>query len=401
VNVIVIGAGLAGLAAADELQRGGAEVLVLEARDRVGGRVWSVPFGAATIERGAEFILPGNTALTKTAARLGLRLHRKGTLYGHRTPAGGRPPVTADAVRAAAELLSGAPAADGETLASLLARSQLEPGVAEAIRARLEVSCGYPATDLSAQVLREGGAAFGDFDTHTVAGGNGRLAAALAAAIGEDRIRLSAPATQVRWTAGEVTIATEGDRVRADAAVVAVPASVLGAVAFTPSLTPRTAAAVHSVRYGQAAKLFVGLRAPAEPSATLSVPQRFWCYTQLGPDGRPAPFVAAFAGTAASLDRLAVASGPGRWLDALAALRPDLELDLDAVALSTWAADPWVRGAYTAPAAGSPLIDPDLSRPVGPLAFAGEHTAGALHATMEGALRSGIRAARDLLDRLA
>jgi monoamine oxidase len=56
-EVIVIGAGFAGLAAATELADRGVDVLVLEARDRVGGRVWSDRAGCAVIERGAEFVL--------------------------------------------------------------------------------------------------------------------------------------------------------------------------------------------------------------------------------------------------------------------------------------------------------------------------------------------------------
>ena len=86
-KVIVVGAGFAGLAAADELWLAGADVEVFEARDRVGGRVWSVPFAGATAERGAEFILPHDTELTELARRLELRLVRKGTLYGNREPA--------------------------------------------------------------------------------------------------------------------------------------------------------------------------------------------------------------------------------------------------------------------------------------------------------------------------
>jgi monoamine oxidase len=403
VRVVIIGAGLAGLAAADALHRAGAEVQVVEARDRVGGRVWSVPFGASVVERGAEFVLPGNTVLTAAAARLGLPLVRKGTLYGNRTPAGepspvSAGPVSAGAMAAAAGRLASLPTDPGETLASALARAGLDAGLAEAISARLEVSCAHPAGDLEAGVLREAGSAFGDFDTHTVAGGNDRLAEALAAAIGRERLRLSAPVTGVRWTAGGATIVLDGGHeVDADAAILAVPASVMAGIAFAPALPPAKAAALRAVRYGQAAKLFVGLRAPAEPSATLSVPGRFWCYTQLGADGRPAPFVGAFAGTTGALERLGVASGPERWLDALAALRPDLELDRDRVALSTWAGDPWVHGAYAAQSAAAPLDEAELSRRVGPLAFAGEHTAGAWHGTMEGALRSGIRAADDLL----
>jgi monoamine oxidase len=401
VRAVIIGAGLAGLAAADALRRAGSEVLVLEARGRVGGRVWSAPFATGVVERGAEFILPGNTMVTAAAARHGLTLIRKGTRYGNRTPVTGGSPVTADEVLAAAERLARFPVSDDEAVVAAVGRADLPPATAEVICARLEVSAGHPAGDLAAGVLGEGGSAFGDFDTHTVAGGNDRLATALGASIGAKRIRLSAPVSIVRWApGGGVTVVTEdGATFDADAAVVAVPASVIGRVTFAPPLPAAKAAALHGVRYGQAAKLFVGLRAAAAPSATLSVPDRFWCYTQLGADGEPAPFVAAFAGTAAALGRLDVASGPRRWIEALAALRPDLALDEGAVGLSTWSDDPWVRGAYAAPSPGAPLDGPELAARVGPLAFAGEHTAGPWHGTMEGALRSGLRAADELLTR--
>ena len=88
-RVIIVGAGFAGLAAADALARGGVEVSVFEARDRVGGRVWSVPFAGGVAERGAEFILPHDSTVIGLAERLGLALVRKGTLYGNREPRGG------------------------------------------------------------------------------------------------------------------------------------------------------------------------------------------------------------------------------------------------------------------------------------------------------------------------
>src|SRR5438093_6188556 len=87
-RVVVVGAGLAGLAAADALRAGGIEVTVLEARNRIGGRVWSVPFAGGVAERGAEFILPQNTAVESLAARFGLPLVRKGTPYGRRKARG-------------------------------------------------------------------------------------------------------------------------------------------------------------------------------------------------------------------------------------------------------------------------------------------------------------------------
>ena len=99
-GVVVVGAGLAGLAAADALLTAGMDVTVLEARDRVGGRVWSVPFAGGIVERGAEFVLPCNTAIEALAARFGLRLAPKGTPYGRREPRGAEavPPADLEAV---------------------------------------------------------------------------------------------------------------------------------------------------------------------------------------------------------------------------------------------------------------------------------------------------------------
>ena len=154
---------------------------------------------------------------------------------------------------------------------------------------------------------------------------------------------------------------------------------------------------MRSVRYGQAAKLFVRLSSPAPPSATMSVPGRFWCWTQLSADGAPTPFVASFAGTPGALEELSVRSGPERWVAALKGLRPDLALDPEDALVSTWEDDPWARGAYSADSATSPIDTEAVSHRVGPLAFAGEHTAGEWHALMEGALRSGERAAGQLL----
>ncbi len=393
----MIGAGLAGLAAADELDRTGVDVEVFEARDRVGGRVWSVPFAGATVERGAEFILPHDRDLIATAQRLGLALVRKGTLYGNREPRGGEPVSQAQVVEAIDQIRAMS-AVQGETVYGALTRARIGSGVADAIAARLEVSCAYGADDLDASVLREGAGAFGDFDTHTVEGGNDRIARTLAAGL-DGAVHLSRPVWEVHWSDSRVRVFAGDSEATADAGVVAVPASVIDTIEFDPPLPAARITAQRSVRYGQAAKLFVALRTPAPPSATLSVPGRFWCYTQLGADGEPLPFLAAFAGSSPAVDALEVQRGPDRWLEALARLRPDLELEPDGALVSTWERDPWVRGAYSARSAAAPIEDPELRRPLGHLAFAGEHTAGRWHGLMEGALRSGKRAARDLLTR--
>jgi monoamine oxidase len=374
VTCAVVGAGFAGLAAADALSRAGVEVTVFEARNRVGGRVHSGRLeNGAVVELGAEFVLPPHEVLRETAARLDLSLYEKGTLYGDREP---RPPVPRDALLTGIARL--ADAREG-TVSSALAGLGLEPAVSEALAARVEISTAYSADDQPASVLAVSGAAFGDFPSHGVAGGNQRIAEELARSL---RIELEAPVRRVAWSERSVRV-HERDF---GACVIAVPATV--EIAFEPPLPEWKQRAITSVRYGDAAKLFFPLAEPAEPSAVLSVPNRFWAYTQRAPDGSPLPVLAAFAGTRAGVDRVT----PSAVRD----LRPDLVFATGQPVLSTWHDDPWVRGAYSARSIDSPLDDRALAEPVGPLAFAGEHTAGEWHALMEGALRSGLRAAQQV-----
>ena len=272
------------------------------------------------------------------------------------------------------------------TVANALEGLRLPPAVRDALTARVEISTAYPASDQAASVLADSGTAFGDFPSHGIAGGNQRLATALARDL---RVNVNAAVHRVTWTEHGIRV-HDADF---DACVVAVPASVMDTVEFDPPLPERTQRALDGVRYGDAAKLFARLTAPAEPSATLSVPHRFWAYTQLAPNGSPLPILAAFAGTRDGVHALTA--------QAVRELRPDLTFSDDEPLLSTWHDDPWVRAAYSARSVASPLDDAALAEPVGPLAFAGEHTAGEWHALMEGALRSGLRAADDVARRVA
>jgi monoamine oxidase len=395
VKVVVIGAGLAGLTAADELGRARADVEVFEASERVGGRVWSVPFAElGVIERGAEFVLPGAEELVGLATRFGLELRAKGSCYGSREPRGGEPTSVAELVDAI-ESLDGHLSPEA-TVTSALRDYGVRPAVAEALRSRVEISCTYTADDLGASELTAATSHFGDFETHTVHGGNMRLADCLANAL-KRPVHLGAPVTRVVRTDSGIHVSSPGGEASADAAVVAVPARVMEHIAFDPPLGPEKQTA--TLRYGHAAKLFVRLERAAPPSATQSVPGRFWCYTQLDRDGRPLPILGALAGTEEALAALAVDNGPERWLDAIEQLRPDLRLDRSTALLCTWHDQPWIRALQLARSLARPMDDEALARPVGRLAFAGEHTAGPVwHGTMEGAVRSGRRAAAQVLE---
>jgi monoamine oxidase len=71
-DVVIAGAGLAGLSAARALDAAGVSVLVVEARDRVGGRTWSAPVGGATFDLGGQWIGPGQPRMYRLATDLGL-----------------------------------------------------------------------------------------------------------------------------------------------------------------------------------------------------------------------------------------------------------------------------------------------------------------------------------------
>ena len=391
-RAVVVGAGLAGLVAADELARGGVEVVVLEARSRVGGRVWSreLPNGAV-VEMGAEFILPGNTAIRELVDRFGLGLWDKGMRYGQRDPRGGlavTPQELADAVEVVGRELPEAP--PDQTAREFLEGLEIAPGARDALLARTEISSANSADEVAVRDL--GGIAHVDSEpAPSIAGGNQRLPLAIASELGA-AVRLSTPVQRIVWGGDGVRI---GADLEADACVVAVPASVLGRIEFEPALPPERSEPLAAVRYGEAAKLFVPLHTAAPPSAVMSVPERYWAWTATGAGDAPQPVVSAFAGSPGALAGLGVDAGPEHWLGSLGWLRPDLELRPEGALLSTWSDDPWVRAAYST---SPPTELAEASQtPLGPLAFAGEHLGGEFAPLMEGANRSGRAAARGLL----
>jgi monoamine oxidase len=112
---------------------------------------------------------------------------------------------------------------------------------------------------------------------------------------------------------------------------------------------------------------------------------------------------AGFAGLLATTVAGTVTGGFGRrptvtWVVQVAALRPELATDPAGALLTTWNDDPWSGESYSADTVTVAAGDEDLlAAPVGRVHFAGEHTAGAWSGLMEGALRSGERAAREVL----
>jgi monoamine oxidase len=312
--------------------------------------------------------------------------------YGDRQPRGGigvEPAALDEALRLIAETLPSV--AVGTSAGALLDVLPLDPGAAEAIRARLEVSSAASADAVEATAL-SGLAAHSNDICPSIAGGNERLPLALVDALGPV-VHLSSPVERIGWGDGPVVVSGGGAELEVDRVVLAVPAGVIGRIAFDPPLPESLRAAYAAVEYGHAAKLFVPLVADAVPSAVLSVPERYWTWTATGQNGVQ-PVVNAFAGSAPALVRLSLDEGPHTWAESLARLRPDLALALDEAVLSTWDDDPWVCAAYssTAPA-------PAAWSPAGPFHACGEHTHDTSRALMDGALASGIRAANEIISR--
>ncbi|WP_137818930.1 NAD(P)/FAD-dependent oxidoreductase [Pseudomonas sp. 2FG] len=397
-RVIVVGAGFAGLAAADELQRRGAEVQVLEARQRVGGRVWSQPFAGAIVERGAEFVLAEHRVLLGLCKRFGLPLADKGLDFGNRQPRGGLGVSQGDYQAGVAALdaaLKSARPAPGLSVQRFLAGVPMHEGAREAITARLEVTNGATADQLDARTLGQDASDFASYPSYTLVGGNDGLAKALAATL--HKLQLNCAVQRIERTAAGYSVATPTRSWQADAVVVSVPASVLAQIAFNPGLPAAQRSLIPRLQYGQAAKLFIALSQPAPPSAVVSVAERFWTGTGTGAQAAALPYCVSFAGSMAALDRLGVDQGPATWVAAVQRLRPDLKLDTRSVLLSTWHDDPWARGVYCYEPVGLSRYEMQaLGSPIDKLVFCGEHTAGDYFGYMEGALRSGYAAAKAL-----
>jgi monoamine oxidase len=186
--------------------------------------------------------------------------------------------------------------------------------------------------------------------------------------------------------------------VAAEAAIVAVPMAVLRRLPISPPVPAGQRAAWERSGLAHNAKLHMPLSRPAAATAVQSVPGRFWAWTAADATGQVQPVLHAFAGTEQGLATLGVAHGPAAWAAVAAALVPELDTNPAGALLTTWNDDPWAGESYSADIVTALPGDPGiLAAPSGRVHFAGEHTAGDAAGLMEGALRSGERAAREIL----
>jgi monoamine oxidase len=401
-GAVVVGAGLAGLSAAVALHDAGLPVTVLEARERVGGRVWSVTLDNGEIaELGAEWIMAGDEVLLDLAGRFGVPPVEAGVDYSLRDARG---PNAASVAEQEAHLVAADEARAGigdaeaasMTLGAFLDAVPGSRAQRSTLRMRLQ---GTSAADLDRVTLRitDGERTFapGAGVYHRLGPGNQELAVAMAAALPE--VRLGERVDALEHDAGGVTVRTATGEVHAGAAVVAVPVTVVPRLRFRPALPEELLTALRELPMGVASKLAVATADRPSRRAVQSTELPMWCWAANGSDGRPRRCLASFAGSPSAQEILRTADGdPQLWMARLRALNPDLTF-VGEPRLHAWAADPLTSGAYSAWDDRSWERMDLFSRIEGRVAFAGEHTAGPEHyATMEGALRSGVRAAEQV-----
>lgn len=401
-HIAVVGGGFAGLAAAFELLNLGYAVTVLEARQRVGGRVWSTKLSnGAIVELGGEWISSGDHTVIKLAKRLDLSLVKVGVDFKIRDVVNGLS-VSPDDQRKTLQVATETLAAMDETriAQSTLGEFMDDLIVSEAqralLRSRLQVSFG---TDLHNVALRM----LGDYslgetrDYYRVVTGNQSLAKAMATQLPDVRLGTVVTGVTHHQRGGSVKAETAHGAfdVKFDAVIMAIPVKRLVEIKFNPVLEQAIAEAISSVPMGVAAKLAVGTHNSPPLRAIQDMKMPYWCWTGNGEGDVPRAAVTAFCGSKEAQQNLATMSNdPAIWLNKLQSANPDLDFLNDPVMVD-WSQDEWTRGCYSAFDNRATDLIPLLSQPVGRIFFAGEHTAKE-SATMEGALASGLHAAREI-----
>lgn len=402
-HVVVVGAGLAGMTCGWMLQRKGAQVTVLEARNRVGGRTFSHTFpDGTTVERGGEYIDAEHHEIRLVCAELGLPLIPHGITFGRRTPVdGARPSVddveeTLAVLRAAVQerLSSGLPDCSVHDLFT----SQFGPDFAHhPVCRRLITSAASDPRDTSAfLVMAKAAGPYIDAGAR-VLGGNQRITVAMAEVLGS-RVRLSSEASAVEDQGSRAIVTLrDGSDIEADTIVIAVPLPVLGTLDWRSPLPPAWRPGLDQLGFGEAAKLSLHLTRPATPLGVQSPEGNWWSWNSLDQYGDASvPAVTAFAGGPETVAGLS--EGTDSWGKSLERCRQDLSIDQSSVLLTDWQNEPFTRGAYSFGRVGwDEAHAVDLHTRQGRIALAGEHTAVHMAATMNGAVASGMRAARVIL----
>lgn len=405
-EIVVVGAGVAGLSAARRLAEAGRRVVVVEARERVGGRLLTVrpPGTALPVELGAEFVHGRPPELLALIEEAGLTIYeREGEFVCH----DGQRFVECG-LSAQFEVLDSLPAEGDRSFDAFLNEAMLPEKTAERARQFVE---GFNAADagrIGTASLRRQQEAEEEIEGDRgfrIREGYDRLAEFMRerfeAAGGE--LRLGARVEEIAWEPNGVRLRlAEGEAIRAEKALITLPLGVLqaGTVRITPEVK---AEAIAAMAMGAAARLtlvFAERFWDREMSFLVTEEKPFRVWWSASPD--ESPCLTGWVGGPRTLE--APADDLKLMALALGSLsrvfgRDDLEGLLVSAHRHDWLGDAYSLGAYSYAPVGALSASAAMAEPVeNTLYFAGEHTDTTGHwGTVHGALRSGLRAAEQIL----
>ncbi|MFQ5933287.1 MAG: flavin monoamine oxidase family protein [Dehalococcoidia bacterium] len=418
-DCIVIGAGPAGLMAGVTLREAGRNILVLEARDHIGGRAHSGGLSDGTpVERGAELVHGATIATWELLIRFGLTTHfvpmrergRRAVFQNGEWEFDTDPEI--DHAYEQLEEALGRPDGDRISLHQALIDYGFNDIQVEDIKSTMRIMSPIDPEKVSTNAALHAWRLVSPKSLNfAIVEGYSQLWKNLSDPI-NDVIRLSTPANAIEWSPDRV-LAHAGDQVfDARTAILTVSLGVLqaNAIEFTPTLPERKLAAIQGLRMGPLIKVIAEFHRPFwedqlgqvssfrhSNSLFSSFDSHFW--------DRPGPptlvvFLGAGPAKEVSGDSDKIRS---MLLRDLGEMFPEVDLEAELVSLDIvdWAADPWARGGVSVGPVGGKGLRGDLAAPTPSLFWAGEATAeGGSAECVHGALETGRRAAVEALHAL-
>jgi monoamine oxidase len=438
-EVVIIGAGLAGLTAADQLTAAGHDVLVLEGRDRVGGRLHTTKVAGIPVDAGATWVAPGHTAMRELAARFDVDFVPQFRPGKGVISFGGKRKVESATAMAPWSMLDllrtmnrlqkmvdelpvtapwrhpRARHYDSMSFGEWLTRKGALPDTRRFMNMLSLVHWGAPVSDLSLlNVMRYIRTLGGIEHMLSVEGGDQQdrilgtthaLAARLADTLG-DRVLLDSPAQRITTVDDGVIVETRGQQIRARFAIITASPMHRASIEFNPPLPEQHYGLSRSWRLGALSKAFAAYDRPFWRTQGLSGEgmsddETVFLTFDVSPDAEGPGILMVFC-DARGFDAFGPEERKRRVVNHLVHLYGEQASALIDYTDFSWGNDTFAPGGpnpAVAPTAWT-TFGPFLREPVGPLHWAGTETADETSGTMNGAILSGQRAAAEVASRL-